>query len=205
MTRIAFILFLFIAQLCQAQGFSKFYIGSELLRPTGMTTTTDGGAFFSCKPNGTNEHVYVSKVDEFGDLEWSKKISQIGTGSETNGIQETPNGNYLISLAALYPNASNNGGGGTLVKLNSFGDTIWTRRYADNVTGTKYTEIILTSDNNYLLYWSGSSYEGALNAAKFSPNGNLIWSRSYKPNSSFYQLRIRDGSELADGSFVFFR
>jgi hypothetical protein len=168
-----------------------------------MLPTSDGGALFACKPNGTFYHVILTKVDQFGEIEWTKQISQTGSSSPSNGIKETFDGNYLLSLASLYPNPGSNGGGGTLVKLNTLGDTLWTRRYADNVTSTVLTDIILTADSNYIMYWEGVSYEGSLNIVKISPMGTLIWSRHYTPNSNFTQLNINSGTELNDGSLVF--
>lgn len=173
------------------------------MRATGMQPTSDGGALFSCKPNGSFEHVILTKVDNFGEVEWTKQLTQSGMHSTSNGVKETNDGNYLLSLATLYSNAGSNGGGGTLVKLNNLGDTLWTRRYADNVSETVHTDIILTADLNYIIYWRNGSYQGGINIVKLSPEGNLIWSKRYNPHSNFNELRIHSATELDDGSLVF--
>lgn len=67
-----------------------------------------------------------------------------------------------------------NGNSGLIMKVNQFGDTLWTRKYTDTKITTA-NSIITTEDNGCIV---AGGYDATF-AAKYDQNGSLIWETHY--------------------------
>ena len=90
--------------------------------------TTDGGYIqvghsVSFAPSGG---FYLVKTNANGDTSWTKKYTSASGSSKLNSIQQTTDGGYVIG-GEYDPNI----GGGLysyLIKTNTTGDTLWTKK-----------------------------------------------------------------------------
>ena len=109
-------------------------------------------------------------MDTSGVVLWCKKYD-LTTQFFNASIRESPVDSN-ISLAAIN---SANPHSGALLKLNSHGDTIWTKSYDSYIRSFE-----IMSDNKYLLGGKQSTpgpYE--MNCTKTDSAGNVEWSKSY--------------------------
>ncbi len=68
-----------------------------------------------------------------------------------------------------------NSGFGVVLKMNKYGDTLWTKRFLDTTVNYAYT-VAATNDGGCIIsgYWDG------LFALKLSPTGSVVWKKIYK-------------------------
>lgn len=112
--------------------------------------TTDGGYFTAGTTRSFgqgSEDIYLLKSDSTGNLKWSKTYG--GTGKETTGeCKLTSDGRFIVvgstnSFSALTKHEN------WLMKINSIGDTLWTRR--DNASYNRIpTSVSQTMDGGYI-------------------------------------------------------
>jgi hypothetical protein len=158
---------------------TRCYGGSLTEMHTGGIQTNDGGYIIGGTTasddgdvsgfNGTQD-VWVLKLDENGDTIWTRCY---GGSNEDHGIslQITDDGGYLIAgyAASDDGDVTNNIGGGDawLVKIDSTGDTLWTKCfggtsvdvafYAHQTTDKGYIMAGATYSNDfYVSGWHGS-------------------------------------------------
>jgi hypothetical protein len=134
--------------------------------------TTDG--------NGYTDG-WLIKIDTNGDTIWSKTFGD-GEFDEFGKIQPISGGNFLIAGKTV-PD-SNEHNDGWLIKINTDGDTIWTKKYgSDNNINHIIEWIQPVSEGNFLILGNrmristGVGYDGW--CAKIKPNGDTIWTKSF--------------------------
>lgn len=132
--------------------------------------------------NSGNWDGYVVKTDAAGALQWTKVIG--GSNSdEFHGMSKTSDGGYIITGLT-----STNSFGSSdiwLLKLNSIGDTLWTRQYGRS-TEDAGNSVIQTADGGYLIAGDIHVNPAAGNhnscLVKTDSNGNLQWAKTYGSN-----------------------
>ena len=148
-----------------------------------VTEANDGGflAVGSSKSFNApgNWDGYIVKVNSAGTLQWTKVMG--GTGSDYFlGMSKTNDGGYIISGETL----SNTFGSSDmwLVKINSDGDTLWTRQFG-KITEDGANTVVQTADGGYIIAGDIHTSPGAgdHNAAllKTDSGGNLQWAKTY--------------------------
>jgi hypothetical protein len=114
-------------------------------------------------------------------------------------VLPTPDGGYLI--AGTTEDSIPNDVDIKIVKTNSHGDTLWTKRYGGS--RPEYpTNMLATNDGNYFIVGGSQSFgSGDLDVylLKIDPYGNMIWTKTYGGSGN------EDGNEIvasADGNYV---
>lgn len=138
-----------------------------------MSPTSDDGAIFTARQTGTSNITFITKVNEFGEVIWCKKLSLLGSFTTVSGPKETMDGNFIVPLTTLTPQVSSSA---VLVKMNEFGDTLWSRRYTDQFSLVEYSKVIETNDTCYVLFWGGFG-GGLINVVKIDSDGNTLWTK----------------------------
>jgi hypothetical protein len=172
---------------------------------------TSNGDLFICGETTTNyvdfrSDVLLVKTNLEGDTLWTKTY---GGKSFDSGlkIMNTSDGNLLIA-GKTESFGADSFGDIYLLKLNTSGDTLWTKRYADPDQEFP-TNIMETSDGNYLV--TGNNMEpgvGNTNGTyllKVNPKGEKIWDIKYGPNEwewSYSSVELSDGEVLTCGSIT---
>lgn len=123
--------------------------------------------------------VWILKIDTAGDTIWTKSYG--GSYEEwAMSMVVDEDGNYLISAVS-----NSFGAGGKdvwLLKIDSLGDTLWTKTYGGAAEDVGY-DIVKTYDDNFIIggYINGSGQwtPGDLWLLKISGNGDSLWSKIY--------------------------
>jgi hypothetical protein len=159
--------------------------------------TIVGGEIIACgyaaSPTGDNE-VLVVKMDTSGNIVWQK----LHGGNQTDyadGVHQTPDGGYILSAVT-----SSFGGGSTdgwLLRLNSLGDTLWTRTSGDQYAGGCQGTFLLTN-GDYLLYgeeeiFSGSGFNFWME--RFDSIGVSKWKKNFGGNGTDALFTVREDNQ----------
>jgi hypothetical protein len=172
---------------------------SEINSLSSVRQTTDGG-YIACG------HVAVGapygfglmlKVDAYGNVIWSKKY---GAGTSTDDVlsfyqvEQTTDGGYVTSVNGACSNCPC-----ILLKLDSNGDTVWTKTYGPFLWSMSAIQKTST-DGGYLLgsiYNDGTTGYTAL--IKVDAYGNVIWDNVFEISYGQVKhlLQTSDGGYLA--------
>lgn len=181
--------------------FEKYYGGNGDEYGHSVQQTTDGG-YIICGHttsfgNG-GEDVYVVKTNPFGDIEWTKTY---GTTKSEHGyyISQTSDGGYII--AAEYHNSASELLKAYLIRIDSQGDTIWTRKY-EGVLYAMARCALQTSDGGFIV--CGATKSALLGPSdgylmKIDENGGMVWNKVFEGYNEdfFYDMKIS-----IDGGFI---
>ncbi len=124
-----------------------------------------------------NTDLYMIKLDSLGTLLWSRLYG--GIGSEVGyGVVEMPDGGFGITGSTS--TGSIGGSDLWLLRTDSVGDTLWTRKYDFHAGLDRGDGIVLTNDGGFAIggrTWNGTYAQ--LLAMRTDSFGNLIWSAEF--------------------------
>lgn len=127
---------------------SRRYDNSPIcnIYPGNLILTNDGGYVLT---GGYTSDILLMRTDSLGNLLWSKKYDS-GFGDFSSKLILMPDNGYLI---AGYSNNSNttNKTQICLIRTNSSGDTLWTKKIGDPQHINQLRDIIRTYSGNYAL------------------------------------------------------
>ena len=160
---------------------SKTYGDTLYEWASSVRQTPDGGYVFTgCKGSRRTDtrQVYVVKTNTTGDTEWTRTY---GGASEGRGfcVELTGDGGYIVAGITLSYGAGSRDF--YLLRMNSVGDTIWTRTFGASGNDAGYS-VKRTSDNGFLVVGCtvppDSSYMDVY-LVKVNANGDTAWTRTY--------------------------
>ncbi len=133
-------------------------------------------------------HPTLTKIDNNGKVVWEKKYTYREYNESFTKIARTLDGNYLLSGG--YNNnrdvlsSDPNGGGGTLMKIDERGETIWFKRHGDKIFDAECYDFVELPDSSIVTI--GFSFYPDDNSAmvKFSSTGDIQWVRRYRHNNT---------------------
>src|ERR1051326_19092 len=144
----------------------------------------DGGfviSGFTSSFSGTFDGYFI-KTDANGNMLWDKIFGGNGT-DELYGFSKTNDGGYIVAGETTTNSFGNSDI--WLIRLDSTGDTLWTKQYGRSTEDGGNTAI-QTADGGFALAGDIHSFTnpGAHNAAllKTDANGNLLWVNVYGSN-----------------------
>jgi len=163
--------------------------------------TADGGYILAgdtwFETAGWNDF-YIVKTDASGDTLWTRKYG----GTETErayAVHQTQDGGYYVSgFTETF------GAGYTdfwLLRMDSEGDTLWSRTYG---TASAYERGYcgdLLSDGGYVIGGLKSG-TGEFYVVRVDTLGTEVWTNSYKPNAGPYVYEAFGIQETEDGGFI---
>jgi hypothetical protein len=152
---------------------SKTFGGPNIEWGTGLVQTSDSGFAICGYTNSTSNGYsgYLVKTDKVGNKEWDKTY-QYGTWSFYNSIMYTSDNQFVI-VGEIYNSISGNTDG-LVVKLNEFGDTLWSEiiGYSKN---DRFNAVTETSDGYYILTGMSESLSEDLWVVKLTTSGEIVW------------------------------
>lgn len=158
----------------QLYGYSFGTLG--FVNGTEIKQTPDGGYIIAGLTDsvggGSDQDGYLLKLDATGTVQWSRIVDV--PGNLANGIGAiafTSDGGYILTGAA--------GNDISVAKLNSSGDTLWTKRYdSGGVEVGGY--IRQTPDGGYIMTLEVGQTFQDFGLLKIDANGTVKWSKKYK-------------------------
>jgi hypothetical protein len=149
-------------------------------------------------------NICVLKISKAGTLIWRKEF-KAGSGSYGSGLAQSSNQDIFIC-----GNSDRNGPNAKydvlLIKLNSNGDTLWTKTYGGSEDDYGYY-LTNTRDGNLLICGISSSYTSDgysdIYLIKINTDGDTIWTKTYPEEAEeypFHVLETQNGEFLVTGS-----
>jgi len=147
-----------------------------------------GYASYQGTPNQIPGDIRLLKIDEDGNIVYSKLIEYGGVTSAGRDICYTPDGNYLITGERIdsfawkhYP---------LLTKINENGDVIWTKDYKQDTIVSTY-RIRQAHDGGYFALGQNSVYLSNSVLVRYSEDGEVLWWKDLRDMGEGY-----DGIEM---------
>jgi hypothetical protein len=158
-----------------------------------IDTTSDGGYVLagSTRNNVAGESdVLIIKVDSTGTIVWEKRFGGKATDF-AEAIKTLPNDEFIV--AGMTSSFGAQRADGWLLKLNSKGDTIWTKRYHKYDLDMLYSVEPVGNQGFIAVGRVGKGY-GVL---RIATNGDTLWTRDYGISSYAADICTR-----SDGNFI---
>ncbi len=165
-----------------------------------VINTADGGfAFcgFSTNNGAGNDDVYFLKMDGSGTIQWSNYWG--GSGKDrAQDIIQTVDGGYAITGYSTSPPASYYDA--FLLRLNSAGDTLWSKFYGGGGFEDA-NSIVLMTDDGFVMGGQGTNGGNGLDMflVRVNMNGDTLWTRKFGSSATD---NIEQLLRLSDGTFV---
>ncbi|UCC79674.1 MAG: T9SS type A sorting domain-containing protein [Candidatus Zixiibacteriota bacterium] len=175
---------------CVAQApdilWTRTYGGTDNDYAYDLKQTSDGGYILA--GSGTFGagwwDIYLIKTDANGDTIWTQTFEAVGP-DWVSSIQQTDDDGYIITCDGF----------ADLIKLNEFGDSVWSQDY-----GIIANSVWQTDDGGYIV--GGGAVEGTC-LIKTDSLGNVIWNRVYGDENfgaAIYVQQTYDGGYMAVGT-----
>ncbi|OFY36137.1 MAG: hypothetical protein A2W91_04955 [Bacteroidetes bacterium GWF2_38_335] len=183
---------------------SKSYGGSDFDYSYSIQQTTDGGYIVAglsesndgdVNGNHGTRDIWVLKLNEYGDTTWTRCYGG-SYWEETNSIQQTSDGGYIVAGSSYSNDGDLNNNNGLsdywILKLNEFGDTIWTKSYGGSNDDYSYS-IQQTTDGGYIVAGYSNSNDGDVFGnhgnndywvLKLDEYGDTLWTKCYGGSGS---------------------
>jgi len=161
---------------------------------TEVHQTNDGGFIIigeATHSTGDNDFdIILIKTDSSGDTLWTRAY-----GGELNdfgkGVQQTSDGGYII-IGEIDHSAAKNGDI-WLLKTDTLGDTLWTKRFSSDVVNDFASDIQLTADGGFIL---AGRLASNVWLTKIDSSGNIMWT------DEWIWGNIRSIQQTQDGGFI---
>lgn len=180
---------------------SKTYGAANIDYAWTIDIAVDGGFLIGAHSGsfGAGSHdIYLIKCDSVGIIEWTRAYGG-GSADGVYSLEQTTDGGYILSS-----HTSSFGAGQHdvyLIKINSIGDTLWTRTYGGS-SGDYLRAVQQTDDGGYILVAETFSFGAGLADVyllKTDSIGNVMWTKTYGGSSSDYGYSVK---QTVDGGFV---
>ena len=138
------------------------------------------------------------KLSESGDSLWTQFfIDNDYRRTELYGIAPTNDGGHILAGYMTF-SIQQNPTVGLLIRINSSGDTVWTRRYTTSIGSTIFHPVCATLDGNFMTM--GPAGFGCC-VMKFTAQGDSLWTRNYRNHELTGWSRM-DIQQTPDSGFI---
>lgn len=181
---------------------TKTYGGSEYDFSGSLALTMDGGYIFTggtSSQGAGEEDVWIIKTDESGDTLWTKTYG--GAMWERGmSIKPTNDGGYVILAITGYSVAD------TLdlwlLKIDTFGDTLWTKTYSKNHFDVGY-DVEQTSDGGFIMTGGTippiGEHETNVLLIRTDASGDTLWTKTFGGSREDLGRSVK---QTSDGEFL---
>lgn len=169
----------------------------------GMSIVADGSGGYllvgmtESEATGIDE-IYMARIDGAGGTVWEKTLSP-GERQWAMSVAKTNDSGFVLA-GGLYTSDPHHRSWAYLVRINSQGDTLWTRKYA-KASAEVATSVISVRDGGYVLAGASSNgynrYDGYL--VKTDAIGDTVWTRTF---GGAEEDIVNSVTETVDGSYV---
>jgi len=129
------------------------------------------------------------------NLNWEKVLSYTDVCVFNKALQTTDSGYICVGQNRIGSNVKM-----YFLKLNSFGDTIWSRHFDLNVNSVYRCKWVQnTSDNGFIMCGSGAGINSDAYLIKVDSLGNIIWYKTFGGNGIDVAQCVK---QLSDGGYI---
>ena len=181
------------------QGWERTYeaVGYENARTEYITTTLDGGYCLTATVEiPSAQTIAVLKLDAEGNEQWIKYFGGV-LEDRSRRIFQLPDGGYIIG--GLTFNNSNGSGDYLLLRLDAFGNEMWSETYGTSAF-EDFNGLALTPDGGFLLTGELPPSYSKILLIKVDANGVQEWLKSVGPNAG--KTEGRDIKPTSDGGYI---
>jgi len=143
---------------------------------------------------------WIIKVNSDGDSVWSKTYG----GTERDvvmDLEQTEDGGFILAGSTESFGHMNNYTDAWLIKIDSDGDTVWTKTWGSEEMHDAALSVVQTSDGGYI--FTGQLYISTfvedLWILKTDADGNMLWSKNY---GGIFYSQGRCINKTSDGSLI---
>ncbi len=159
-----------------------------------IVETKDHGFFLvsHLKPMSGAIDVQVAKLDSSGNLQWKRQYNFFQSDIVSTFYAEDDS-------TILIAGRINNNGNIFFLKMNYFGDTLWSKFVSYSGLHFEPKNILKINGNYYINGWSDSASYWKYSIFKFDLSGNLIWNKVYQDQDRVEVIpdfRLSSDSEL---------
>jgi uncharacterized repeat protein (TIGR01451 family) len=170
-----------------------------------ITRAIDGGFLligYTTEATSAKHDVFLVKTDAEGRQQWTKTIGKPNIYERAYCGVSNPDGTFIIG-GVRYTDAVESDALAWMVKLNSRGDTIWSRSFLPNFCTDAFYDIQRLKDGTGYILTGSACVQGGENdilLMKTDLNGSVIWQKTFGAASDAdFGRRI---VETTDGGFV---
>lgn len=156
----------------------------------GFVATEDNGFLLLGTDNNRNEqdiNLHLLKIDEEGNLVWSKAYTSLTGNIGNKQIIALDNQHYLLK------------DGSWLTKINHLGEVQWSYDYNyrhPNSSGGLGINQVLKMSNGKLMLIGNAASENVTNSlpyiSQIDQDGNVLWSKIFQTNNAWDVVQLRD-------------
>ena len=193
------ILLLFFSTSIFAQGWERTYpiTDYENVRTEYMTLTADGGYCLTATVDiPAAQDIAVLKLDADGNQQWLKYFGGVEEDRSTRIFQLNDEG-YIIGGTTF--NNTNGSGDYYLLRLDEFGNEVWSQNYGSNYYD-EFNALIPTSDGGFLMMGEDALNYGKILLIKVDAQGQQEWSKLAGPDVG--KTEGRDIKNTSDGGYI---
>lgn len=141
------------------------------------------------------EAYFIARTNSLGDTLWTKTIMDSTYSQWCYSISPTADGGF-ISVTNVNPDTINDYD--LLIRLDSYGDTIWTKRF--HCMQPSRNEIYETTDHGFAMTGIKNTSPGhyEIFLARFDSTGDSLWTKFYEG----YLPTGGNSAETSDGGFI---
>ncbi len=175
---------------------NAYPVSSERSVGRSVEETMDGGFIIAGYAGRImKEDVYVIKTDVLGVVEWSKTYGGFAL-DRGHCVKQTQEGHYFV----LGETISYGQGGYDIyvLKLNSTGDTIWTKTYGTEANHEGGYSLDITSDGGIISLGVRHDLSPEMYAVKIDADGNEMWNKQYGNDGWDFGNSVQ---QTADGGY----
>ncbi len=194
----------------QNQNFSKAYL--QNIQATGVSLTSQNDHIIIAEDQNQNAGVIV-KINKVGNVLWTRQYSNPADSLEIKftAIIRTQDSNFIAIGNAMQKSGINgltHKKGVIVLKINSNGDTLWTKTIVDSTKIMTVYGIEEGDNNDYLITGNVTEifpfnvFSFSMFVAKLNVNGDLIWSKTYKSGATY--LAGSKIKKIAQNRFIVF-
>jgi hypothetical protein len=144
--------------------------------------------------------ISIIRTNEVGDTLWTRVYQNPGY-AYGKAISETTDGGFIVAGYRGYSWDANSPNDLFIMKINSSGDTLWSKIYGgsgDEIMNS----MIPTKDGGYMMAGITNSFGAGdydILLTKTDSSGNLLWSKSY---GNIYTDNVGDIVQASDGGYL---
>ena len=162
----------------------------------GIQVTPDSG-YIACGFIGqvADEDYYLVRVNSDGDTLWTRRYDFFNGGNEAlYSVDLASDGGYVTTGYGDWNGTSLKC---FILKVNSLGDTVWSRTYN---TISQGNSISCTSDGGYIIAGKGWDSGSQMVLHKIDSVGDVMWTENYGPYWAWDAQQTTDEGYIATGS-----